>query len=125
MEPDDLASCVECGLCLPHCPTYRVTGLEARSPRGRIRLLREVVDGAAVDASFVEAFDTCVGCLGCESACPSAVPYRKLLGGARNLIDDVEYRAYKCGRRKLRRHLLLIAKNLSVRHNYFSDSLKS
>jgi glycolate oxidase iron-sulfur subunit len=83
----DLASCVQCGLCLPHCPTYRVTGLEARSPRGRIEAMRDVDwRGAPVDDSFLAAIDTCVGCLGCESACPSAVPYGRLVEGTRSAL---------------------------------------
>ena len=84
LDRDALASCVQCGLCLPHCPTYRVTGLESRSPRGRIEAMRDVDRrGAPVDEGFVRAMDTCVGCLGCETACPSAVPFGRLMEGTR------------------------------------------
>ncbi len=76
----DLDKCVQCGLCLPHCPTYRVSGDETMGPRGRISLMRAVqVDGAPLTEQVREAFDTCVQCRGCEPACPSAVPYGKLI----------------------------------------------
>lgn len=87
LEDEALAACVQCGLCLPHCPTYRVTGDERRSPRGRIALMRAVEwDGAPADAEWHEAMDTCVGCLGCETACPSAVPYGRLIAGTREAV---------------------------------------
>ena len=90
IDPDDLNSCVQCGLCLPHCPTYRVTGDETLSPRGRIRLMREVQDGGApVTTEIVEAFDTCVQCRGCEPACPSGVPYGNLIESTRERLVDV------------------------------------
>lgn len=84
LAPDDLASCVQCGLCLPHCPTYRISGDESRSPRGRIALMRAVERGDLEPGpGVVDAVDSCIGCLGCETACPSAVPYRRLLHGTR------------------------------------------
>lgn len=87
LDPDELNTCVQCGLCLPHCPTYRVTGDETMSPRGRIRLMREVQDhGAPVTAEVVEAFETCVQCRGCEPACPSGVPYGHLMERTRETL---------------------------------------
>jgi glycolate oxidase iron-sulfur subunit len=84
LDPDELASCVSCGLCLPHCPTFRVTGEEALSPRGRIAAMRAVADGQALaDASFVHFMETCVQCRGCETACPSGVPFGHLMEGTR------------------------------------------
>jgi glycolate oxidase iron-sulfur subunit len=81
---DDLAACVSCGLCLPHCPTYRVTGDEAASPRGRIAAMRLVAEGRAEpDAEFAEAIESCVQCRACETACPSSVPFGRLVAGAR------------------------------------------
>jgi glycolate oxidase iron-sulfur subunit len=77
---DELACCVACGLCLPHCPTYRVTGEEALSPRGRIAAMRQVQwEGAEADDAFLRSMDTCVQCRGCETACPSGVPFGHLI----------------------------------------------
>lgn len=84
VHDDDLASCVGCGLCLPHCPTFRITGEERYSPRGRIEAMRQVHIGSKpVDASFVDMMDTCVQCRGCETACPSGVPFGRLMEGTR------------------------------------------
>lgn len=89
IDADELATCVSCGLCLPHCPTYRVTGEEALSPRGRIAALRQVQEaGTAVDASFVRAVETCVQCRGCETACPSGVPFGHLIEPARATLTE-------------------------------------
>jgi glycolate oxidase iron-sulfur subunit len=83
----ELASCVSCGLCLPHCPTYRVTGEEAASPRGRIAAMRLVQwEGAVPDAEFVSFMDACVQCRGCETACPSGVPFGRLMEGTRSAL---------------------------------------
>jgi glycolate dehydrogenase iron-sulfur subunit len=83
----ELASCVSCGLCLPHCPTYRVTGEEAASPRGRIAAMRLVQwEGAEPDAQFVSFMDACVQCRGCETACPSGVPFGRLMEGTREAL---------------------------------------
>jgi glycolate oxidase iron-sulfur subunit len=89
VDADELASCVGCGLCLPHCPTYRVTGEETRSPRGRIRLMREIEwHDQPIDAGFVDAMSTCVQCRGCETACPSAVPFGRLMEGTREALAE-------------------------------------
>lgn len=79
LDAEDLTTCVGCGLCLPHCPTFRVTGEEALSPRGRIAAMRAVEwEGAPVTDSFVTFMSTCVQCRGCEPACPSGVRYGSL-----------------------------------------------
>lgn len=84
LDPDTLVACVACGLCLPHCPTYRVTDLEIASPRGRIAAMRAVESGAApIDATFERAMDECVQCRGCEAACPSGVHFGALMEGTR------------------------------------------
>jgi glycolate oxidase iron-sulfur subunit len=80
LDPEELVTCVACGLCLPHCPTYRVTGEEIASPRGRIAAMRAVEDRSRpVDAAFTRAMDECIQCRGCEPACPSAVPFGHLM----------------------------------------------
>jgi glycolate oxidase iron-sulfur subunit len=84
LDVDELNTCVSCGLCLPHCPTFRATGEEALSPRGRIDAMRSVQwRGAPLDEDFVSFMATCVQCRGCEPACPSGVPYGHLIEGAR------------------------------------------
>jgi glycolate dehydrogenase iron-sulfur subunit len=84
IEDEDLSACVSCGLCLPHCPTYRVTGEESASPRGRIAAMRatNATDGRP-GPEFTEFMDLCVQCRGCEVACPSSVPFGRLMEGAR------------------------------------------
>jgi len=80
LDATELATCVSCGLCLPHCPTFRVTGEEGLSPRGRIDAMRAVEwRGAAADDGFLHFVDTCVQCRGCEPACPSGVPFGHLM----------------------------------------------
>ena len=87
VDEDELVACVACGLCLPHCPTYRVTGLEQLSPRGRIAAMRAVeLDGAPIDDAFRHTMETCVQCLGCEAACPSTVPFGHLIEGANQAL---------------------------------------
>src|SRR5690606_17639303 len=87
LDADELNACVACGLCLPHCPTFRATGEEALSPRGRIDAMRSVQwRGAPVDDDFVTFMATCVQCRGCEPACPSGVPYGHLIEGTREML---------------------------------------
>ncbi len=84
MRGDDLATCISCGLCLNDCPTYRVLGDEADSPRGRIQLIRQMV---SVDGPPAEAvaghLEACLVCRACETACPSGVPFGRIMEGAR------------------------------------------
>ena len=87
LDPVELSRCVQCGLCLPFCPTFRVTGDESQSPRGRIALMRAVEhDGAPLTAAVRRSFETCVQCRGCETACPSAVPFGHLMAATREVL---------------------------------------
>ncbi len=89
IDPDELNACVQCGLCLPHCPTFRVSGDETMSPRGRIKLMREVQDeNAPVTPEVLRSFDTCVQCRGCETACPSGVQYGHLMEKTRETLAE-------------------------------------
>lgn len=80
--------CVMCGLCLPHCPTYRLERHEAESPRGRIAMARLVASGQlAPSASTIAHLDHCLGCLACEVVCPSGVRYEQILVHSRALLE--------------------------------------
>ena len=73
---DASLDCVHCGLCLNTCPTYRLTGRESSSPRGRIYLMRGIAEGRVDPGSTVaEELHFCLGCRACETACPSGVEY--------------------------------------------------
>ncbi len=76
-----LDACIHCGLCLPACPTYQVTGSEAESPRGRLYLMKGMLEGdARMTPDAVQPYiDQCLGCVACQTACPSGVPYGSLL----------------------------------------------
>lgn len=73
-----LRTCVECGLCLPHCATWLATGDEVQSPRGRLMLLADLLESESPPAGHYLSFDQCIGCRACETACPSGVPYTLL-----------------------------------------------
>jgi glycolate oxidase iron-sulfur subunit len=113
LDADELNTCVACGLCLPHCPTFRATGEEGRSPRGRIDAMRAVQwRGAPIDADFVEIMATCVQCRGCEPACPSGVPFGRLIEGTREELAErrmLTPRWQRFGFSMLPRHRLLLA----------------
>ena len=82
-----VSACVHCGFCLPACPTYRVLGEEMDAPRGRIVLMKEVLEGSLPLADAAPHLDRCLGCLACESACPSGVRYRDLIEPLRGPLD--------------------------------------
>src|SRR5690348_2476645 len=88
----DLATCISCGLCLNDCPTYRVLDDEADSPRGRIQLIRQMVstEGTAVDERIAGHLEACLVCRACETACPSGVPFGRIMEGAREDLRERE-----------------------------------
>jgi len=93
--------CVKCGLCLPHCPTYRISGLEGESPRGRIALMQGLaLDRLPAAGRTAMHLETCTGCLNCETVCPAEVPYGLLID-----LGRAELR--RRGQQKDRRNRLL------------------
>lgn len=77
---EDLAQCVRCGLCLPHCPTYTQTGLETEGPRGRLYLMKALADDLIEATETVSGhLDQCLQCRNCETVCPSAVPFGRIM----------------------------------------------
>ncbi len=113
LDDEELSSCVACGLCLPHCPTFRVTGEEGLSPRGRIDAMRTVQwRGGSADDEFVRFMETCVQCRGCEPACPSGVPFGRLMEDTRAALAAERRTAprwLRAGLSVLARHRLLVA----------------
>ncbi|MGZ4901138.1 MAG: (Fe-S)-binding protein [Candidatus Angelobacter sp.] len=84
-----LSTCVHCGLCLNHCPTYKVLGMEMDSPRGRIYQVLQVNEGKMpLGETFVQHIDRCLGCVACEIACPSGVKYGRIVERARAQIEQ-------------------------------------
>jgi glycolate oxidase iron-sulfur subunit len=114
LDPDTLNACVSCGLCLPHCPTYRVTGREIASPRGRIAAMRAVETyDAPIDDAFRTAMEECVSCRGCEAACPSGVHFGQLMESTRAALPPPRSRVRRAAewagyRLVLPRHWLLL-----------------
>jgi len=85
---DDLARCVHCGFCLQACPTYQVLAIETESPRGRIQLARALAEGRVEPTpNLVSHFDLCLQCRACETACPSGVPYGRIMEDTRALVQ--------------------------------------
>jgi glycolate oxidase iron-sulfur subunit len=80
--------CVHCGFCLPACPTYQLWGEEMDSPRGRIHLASQLLDGAPLTDAAAEHFDRCLGCMACMTACPSGVQYDQIIEAAREWAEE-------------------------------------
>jgi glycolate oxidase iron-sulfur subunit len=99
-----LTNCVHCGLCLDVCPTYKLTGDENNSPRGRLRLWRKEEEGVLADDPLVEHYTSeCVSCLACEPACPANVPYGTIL-------ETVRHQQMQAGRARPKWYLKLAAR---------------
>ncbi|AGL17947.1 (Fe-S)-binding protein [Actinoplanes sp. N902-109] len=79
--------CVHCGFCLSTCPTYTLWGEEMDSPRGRIYLMKQGLDGEPMTASLVQHIDRCLGCMACVTACPSGVRYDRLIEDTRGQVE--------------------------------------
>ena len=85
--------CVHCGLCLPVCPTYRITGRETSSPRGRLYLMRGAIEGEIpLGEVLAEEAYLCLGCRACETACPSGVEFGAILEQARAAVEQAGLR---------------------------------
>src|SRR3984957_11069460 len=82
--------CVHCGFCLPACPTYSLWGEEMDSPRGRIHLVSQLLDGAPLTPAAGEHFDRCLGCMACMTACPSGVQYDQIIEAAREWTEAAD-----------------------------------
>src|SRR6204780_4128773 len=82
-----VSDCVHCGFCLPACPTYSLWGEEMDSPRGRIHLVGQLLDGAPLTPATADHFDRCLGCMACMTACPSGVQYDQIIEAAREWTE--------------------------------------
>ncbi|MDQ3274296.1 MAG: heterodisulfide reductase-related iron-sulfur binding cluster [Actinomycetota bacterium] len=97
-RPPDAAlvgDCVHCGFCLPTCPTYLLWGEEMDSPRGRIYLMKEGLEGEPMSDSMVSHWDACLGCMACVTSCPSGVQYDKLIESTRAQVERRHQRTAK------------------------------
>jgi glycolate oxidase iron-sulfur subunit len=99
-----VSTCVHCGFCLPACPTYRVLGEEMDSPRGRIFLMKSVLEGELALDDALPYVDRCLGCMACVTACPSGVAYGELLTPFRAHAESHRQRTLVD---RLRRHMTL------------------
>src|SRR3954470_15241904 len=87
-------ACVHCGFCLAACPTYHELGQEMDTPRGRIVLMKQALEGTLPWEAAQPHVDRCLGCLACEPACPSGVPYRDLISPFRAVAQPHFHRTF-------------------------------
>lgn len=89
LEADSiLRACVHCGFCTATCPTYQLLGYELDGPRGRIYLIKQVLEGNEVTLKTQEHLDRCLTCRNCETTCPSGVRYHNLLDIGRDIVEQ-------------------------------------
>jgi glycolate oxidase iron-sulfur subunit len=86
-DPALVGDCVHCGFCLPTCPTYVLWGEEMDSPRGRIYLMKQGLEGEPMSDTMVSHWDACLGCMACVTACPSGVQYDRLIEQTRAQVE--------------------------------------
>ena len=102
----EVETCIHCGLCLNHCPTYRVTHLEAESPRGRIYLVKAAAEGRLDLHEVADHLYLCLMCRACETACPSGVQYGRIAEAAREVLGPPGPPAQRRITRFVLRHLM-------------------
>jgi len=107
-----LRSCVHCGFCNATCPTYQLLGDELDGPRGRIYLIKQVLEGQPATVKTQQHLDRCLSCRNCETTCPSGVDYHNLLDIGRALVDATVPRPL--GQRLLRQGLRALVPNPSL-----------
>jgi glycolate oxidase iron-sulfur subunit len=106
-EADEiLRNCVHCGFCNATCPTYQLTGDELDGPRGRIYLIKQVLEGHTATRKTQSHLDRCLTCRACETTCPSGVDYHRLLDTGRELVEQAVTRSFRD--RFMRRALRLV-----------------
>jgi glycolate oxidase iron-sulfur subunit len=113
-----LRSCVHCGFCTATCPTYQLLGDELDGPRGRIYLIKQMLEGAEVTKTTQLHLDRCLTCRNCETTCPSGVRYGRLVDIGRNIVDK---RVPRTGSDRIQRKLLL---ELVPRPRLFGSAMK-
>lgn len=100
--------CIQCGYCLPACPTYESMGKESASPRGRINLVKMAAEGKIdISKHLAEPIDLCLGCRACETACPVSVPYGHILESAKEVIAEAQAKKYEKTKNDKVKQLLL------------------
>lgn len=90
---DKTFDCVQCGYCLPACPTYETMEKETHSPRGRINLVKMVAEGKGTVQDLKGPIEKCLGCMACTTVCPTNVQYGQILEGAKEVIEDQQVKS--------------------------------